>query len=377
MSVQRFARPLLIVFSILAIAWGTLAFGAVYPWAYYPLVTVCFGVGAAAVAIYRPARAPIGRVAIGLAAIAAIIGLQLVPLPSSTLERVSPGTGRYLRSYDLAYSVALAGDSVDGVSVGTASRPVSLNPAATRIGLLHFIAFAAFTVGLALLLSYAGAMPLIRGVTAIGVVVALVGIVQYTVSGGATYTLKLYGFWTPEFRGAPFGPFINRNHFAGWMLMGLPLAIACACGAATSFRGPGVRRFIAWLSGSPDAGQMQLMAGASALMALSVIMSNSRSGLLGFAVAALLATALVARRQRSGRGRMWVVLTAIFVIVVVAAWAGLDGLLDRLGTVSTGDESAGGRLGAWKDALTIVSRFPWMGAGLNAFGAAMMEYQTG
>ena len=25
--------------------------------------------------------------------------------------------------------------------------------------------------------------------------------------------------------GSPFGPFVNKNHFAGWMLMALPLTI--------------------------------------------------------------------------------------------------------------------------------------------------------
>ena len=27
----------------------------------------------------------------------------------------------------------------------------------------------------------------------------------------------------------PFGPFVNRNHFAGWMLMALPLTMALLC----------------------------------------------------------------------------------------------------------------------------------------------------
>ena len=43
---------------------------------------------------------------------------------------------------------------------------------------------------------------------------ALEGIVQQAVSPGL-----VYGFWRSEQVGHPFGPFINKNHFAGWMLM--------------------------------------------------------------------------------------------------------------------------------------------------------------
>jgi O-antigen ligase len=374
--VHRLARRALTTITVLAIAWGVLAFGGVYPWAYYPLAAVCAGVGVAALIVFRPSRAPIRGVAAGLAAIAAVMVLQLIPLPPSLLATVSPATDRYVRTYDLAYTIALAGAEVDGVAIGSAARPITLDPPRTRLALLTFVAFALFTLGLTALLSASGSVSIVRGIVAIGGVVALVGVVQYTVTGGASYTLKIYGFWTPEFRGSPFGPFVNRNHFAGWMLMGIPLAIATVCGTAASFRGAGFRRFIAWLSASSDAGQMQLMAAASAVMTLSVLMASSRSGLLGFGVATVLATWLVLRRQKTGRARAWAVFIALFLIVCAAGWAGFDRLVLRLGTLSADGSSAGGRLPVWRDSLTLVRNFPITGAGLNAFGAAMVQYQT-
>ena len=72
------------------------------------------------------------------------------------------------------------------------------------------------------------------------------------------------------YRAAPFGPFINRNHFAGWMLMVLPLAAAAACGSAGGERLRGVREFLGWLSASPAAAQMLLLSTAAAIMGLSV-----------------------------------------------------------------------------------------------------------
>jgi len=373
--VHRVVRRSVIALSVLAVSWGALAFGAVYPWSYYPLAAMCAIAGLTALVIFRPSRAPINALAGGLAVIAVVIALQLVPLSPTTLARVSPGTDRFLRTNDLGYLVPVLDESGEQL-VDPAPRPITLDPAATRTAFMFFAVFAVFTLGLAALLSVTGAMPLVHAMVALGVVLALVGIVQYTVTGGATYTLKIYGFWTPEFRGTPFGPYVNRNHFAGWMLMGLPLAIATACGAATSFRGPGLRRFIGWLSASPDAGQMQLMAGASAIMALSLLMASSRSGVLGLGVAALLATGLVLRRQKTRRARGWVLFLAVFLLVAAAGWAGVDALVLRIGTLSADGSSAGGRLQTWKDALTIGRNFPFIGAGVNAFGMAMTQYQT-
>ena len=49
----------------------------------------------------------------------------------------------------------------------------------------------------------------------------------------------VYGFWRPFGGGNPFGPFINRKHFAGWMVMALPMVFGyslglCGCPDVTS-----------------------------------------------------------------------------------------------------------------------------------------------
>jgi hypothetical protein len=97
-------------------------------------------------------------------------------------------------------------------------------------------------------------------------------------SGGETYLLKIYGFWQPQYRGSPFGPFVNRNHFAGWMLMVLPLAAAAAYGAAVSEQHDGLHQVVSWLSRSPVAARMQLMTLAATVMGLSVLLSSRDRG---------------------------------------------------------------------------------------------------
>jgi uncharacterized membrane protein len=61
-------------------------------------------------------------------------------------------------------------------------------------------------------------MRVVEPIAIVGVLLALTAIIQKPL-----FTGKIYGFWTPNEAGNPFGPFVNRNHFAGWMLMALPL----------------------------------------------------------------------------------------------------------------------------------------------------------
>ncbi len=74
--------------------------------------------------------------------------------------------------------------------------------------------------GTARVLTRESANRLAGALVILGVALATVGIVQ-----SATFTGKIYGFWELVQGGSPFGPFVNKNHFAGWMLMGLPVAL--------------------------------------------------------------------------------------------------------------------------------------------------------
>src|SRR5205807_1745767 len=119
----------------------------------------------------------------------------------------------------------------------------------------------------------------------VGLVIALLAIVVGPGSNG-----KVYGFWQPQSRSTmPFGPFVNRNHYAGWMLMALSLGlgdfiarlVVAMAGIERSWRAR-----LVWLS-TPAASGLFLTGFALLVMAMSVLLSLSRSG-----VACLAATVL-------------------------------------------------------------------------------------
>jgi len=227
-------------------------------------------------------------------------------------------------------------------------------------------------------ISAIGGRVVVQSLVAFGVVLALVGIVQYVLTGGETYLMKIYGFWRPRYRAAPFGPFVNRNHFAGWMIMVLPLALSGALSAweaGQNVRSGGFRDQVSWLS-TPSAGGALLMIFAALVMGLSLLMSQSRSGMGGFAAGALLFAWIIVRRQRSARAKIAAAAACAIVLAGAAAWAGLDRVSSRVASVRTDASTAGGRRQAWADALRIVRAFPFAGTGLDTFGTAMMLYQT-
>lgn len=373
-------RPLasaLLVAAVLALVWGALAFGGVYPWAYRPLAITCAGVGVLSFATRGRDDGRTTPLALACAAIGLAAALQLLPLTQEVLEKVSPGTHRFLSEYDLSYQAAALLAQGRDASVSPARWPISLAPTATVLGLALFLSFGVFMLGLVRILGATGALGAVRAIVVFGLALAVFAIGQYVLSGGETYLLKIYGFWQPTYRGSPFGPFVNRNHFAGWMLMVLPLAVMGAFGAAVSQRHQGFRGIVSWLSLSPSATWMLTMTLAAVLMGLAILLSQSRSGMAALVIEGILIGTFVVRQQSSRRARLVTVLVLVVISLGIVAWAGVDRLLTRAASVPQDLPTGGGRLGAWRDTARIIGDFPLTGTGLNTYKTAMIVYQSG
>lgn len=374
---------LLLVASWLLVAWGALAFGAVYPWAWRPLVTGCAVVGAASWLVARRygARADDRGLLLALGGMAAVGLLQLVPLPRDARIAISPASETMLLEQDFEYAIAarMTGLSEDGataqVPAALPERPLSLNPDATARALVLLAGLALLLAGLTRLLNVTGARRLTTWIVIFGVALALIGIVQRALLGDHAFGgMKIYGFWTPaNLLTTPFGPFVNKNHFAGWMLMGLPLAMGLGlgwAGRAGRHRGQGWRDAVRWIS-SEEGGKLQLAAIALAVMGVALLMTKSRSGVAGFVLAMMLAAVVVGRRA-SGAAR-WAALGALALLLVgVFASAGSEAT-ERF---TTGAGSIELRKRIWRDSASVVRDFPLVGTGLNTFGTAMLSYQT-
>jgi O-antigen ligase len=373
---------LLLVAAWLLVVWGALAFGAVYPWAWRPLITGCAVVGAAS---WLEARRHGARahdrallMALGCVALAAVV--QLTPMPRSMRLLLSPSNETMLLEQDLEYASAarLAGVADDGsmaqVPATLPERSLSIKPDATARALLLLMSLTLLLAGLTRLLSITGTRRLITALVVFGTALALFGVVQRALLGDHAWGgMLIYGFWKPiNPLTTPFGPFVNKNHFAGWMLMGLPLAMGLGLGWAERAQkrgGSGWRSALLWLS-SPDGGKLQLAALATMVMGVSLLMTKSRSGIAALVLSMMLAGSVVGKRFSGGRSR-WLALGGLAVMLVgVFAWAGAD-VTDRFTSGSVGLRRV-----IWRDSVAVVRDFPLVGTGLNTFGTAMLSYQT-
>jgi O-antigen ligase len=357
--------------TLLLVAWGCFAFGAVYPWAYAPLIAGSAVVGLIGIVTGgRPLLRSNRALVAALLGIAVVAGLQLIPMPSMLLAWISPATFDFLRHYDLRFTV---GDE-PGARATALRHAISIAPEKTVLFLALFAGPLLLLAGLVRTLSRTAATRMASGVVFIGLALAVVAIVQKAVLGDQVYDgMRIYGFWRPEFLlTTPFGPFVNKNHFAGWMLMTVPLALGLAMAQAS---GPhaaprNAASVLVWLS-EPAGGRFLLYLVAAVIMALSLVMAGSRSGLGCFAVAICGGAAWATRRQSRGV-IIGAIVAAVALVVVALQWAGHDAALQRFG----GDgDSLGMRLSIWRMSAALISRFPLFGTGMNTFGTAMIVYQ--
>jgi O-antigen ligase len=342
------------------LAGSVLTFGAVYPWAYWPVAAASAVAGGAGLLAARRWAAP--RSYLWLAAALALVGVaaaaQLVPLPLETLAAISPAHLTLLRELNV------------GIATGFAqAHPISLDPGATMRAVALYGAFALLLLGLARSLSERSADSVARVVTLLGLAVAVVGITQKALWGRA-----IYGIWTPFSAAShPFGPFVNKNHFAGWMLMTIPLALGWLCASVARARAvpgrPGRAAFTSWLT-SPDAVHVVQASFAVLMMSLALAMTLSRSGLLSLALALIVSGYAALRRQRSTLARSALVGSLAAAAAATVVWAGTATLAARFAAIDTTD--LGGRLPIWTSSLQMTQQFWLTGSGLNTYGVATL-----
>ncbi len=254
-----------------------------------------------------------------------------LPLPARLVGLLSPGTVAALERA--------------GVDATTGWRALSLFAPA---GLDSAVILGACGVTAWLVAAAATDARRLRTLTRIfiagGVLLAVFGLVQRLVDPSSQRM-----FWSVEIyeAGTPFGPYVNRNHFGGAML----LFTGVAAGHSLAARGAGRRRE-SWLSAS-----------AALTMALALAGTASRGAILGLTV---LAAMLVLASP--GRSRLRLGAAIVGIAILVAAGLVASGLFEELA----------GRLfhvyGRWQnrflvqqDALRVFTEFPLFGTGAGTF----------
>jgi tetratricopeptide (TPR) repeat protein len=369
------------------------------------------------------------RLAFPMAVMAALLSLQLTPMPPQVLRLLSPAAYRVyqiafpgwpysnhqqtrsLLLPGLAHSVSMSGsNSADApnvpernlserVAVNPATpasaiypfkprswQPFTLSPVATLASLLEFLALAAVFF-LVLLYpfsnSYArsGEIRFVRHmiyvIGATAAIVALLGIIERDCWNGKILWFYQPADWTgPLLVDSPraSGPFVDPDHFAYYLALTLPLMTAGALfplGLIPSQEGPNARLFFA---------------GAAMLMLMAAALSLSRGGGMAICVGVTLMLAIsfhcardfgpaILRRLSLHAGPLAIMTFALMAgltFYVIGSPARSAVSLRLIGT-SAGDFSA--RVGEWRETLEIIKEFPLFGVGAGGWPEIFPHYQ--
>jgi len=252
----------------------------------------------------------------------------------------------------------------------------SLDPHATRREALKLLAVAAF-----FLICYntyrmrAQAQRAVWTMIIMATVISIFGIVQRTTWNGHLYWVG------PEAPGSAFGPFVNRTHFAGLVIVVVPMALAFML---ASKRGPRrSRRARSWRDrlrewNSTEGDASRLIPFLIVVMGGAALVSGSRGGMVALIVALLAMTSGALAHGRSWNGRAAKLALATVLVILAGIWIGgeiLHGAVERLAE-EVGHPRESGRLSLWGDALKLWRDAPVLGTGLATFGVAFPRFRT-
>src|SRR6266550_5042963 len=174
-----------------------------------------------------------------------------------------------------------------------------------------------------------------------GFLVSLFAILQNLTSNG-----KLYWFREMRSGGMPFGPYVNRNHFAGFAELVLPLALVpLVLGRVRRERWPVVGLFAVLPIGA-------------------LFLSASRGGIVSFgAELSVLALVMILRREMGKQ--LFAGGAVLLVALLLVSWLGVGQILKRLSSVQLLEVSSGKRASMRRDTWRIFLDHPFAGTGLG------------
>ena len=251
--------------------------------------------------------------------------LQAVPLPTSVLKVISP------HSFEI--------QSFYSVSSGN-TMTLSLNRYRT---IYETIKGAAFLIVFALSATSLSERDTLRDTlktfTVFGFFLAVFALVQK-----ATSSNSLYWFRELTLGGNPFGPFVNRNHFAGLIGMLIPLGL----GLAITQR---------------EKEKKLLFGFMTVIMAVSLFFSLSRGGTISFFTGVALFMVLMFQYDKGSR-KLWMIGFFVTVVLCYVIYLGIDPLIERFYKTDISSEE---RIVVWSATWTAVRDFWLTGSGLGSF----------
>ncbi len=270
---------------------------------------------------------------IAVLAFVCFVLVQIIPLPPVLLGLLASKKSSFLGMLSLS-----------------GFNSISIYPYATVNALMKLILYILlFTLSAFLAVDRAESWHFLKIIVFFGFLLSLFAIIQ-----NATWNGKIFWFRELTKGGSPFGPFVNRNHFAGFIGMIIPFGLAL-----------GLR--------SRDREKKFLYIFVSVIMGLGLFYSLSRGGIISFIVSTFFFVVFVIVRKYSSGSR---IVIGIFISLLASylLYFGMSPILDRF---ASADVSMGHRAFIWEAMLGAAKDFFLMGSGLGTFPYMSPMYHPG
>jgi O-antigen ligase len=283
------------------------------------------------------------------------IALQATPLPATIVNAISPHAVAVRQALTLLPSTS-------------AWIPLSIEERSTLWAGAIVVGTIALFFTARTILTSGGVRQTVRGISALGFVFSALALAQ-----AATAGRFIYWRFRTEYEGPPpFGPFVNRNHFATWVIMAAPLCfgylLARAGGrehSSTEFVSRRTR-----FARMAD-GRTAWLAAAGAMMLAALLASLSRSGIVAF-IGALAVFAVAHRGHSAIRRASWTLAVLALIVGFAVTRADFPALAERFGQSGTGVRD---RVKIWRETLPMMKDFWLTGTGAGTYRTAMVIYQ--
>lgn len=187
---------------------------------------------------------------------------------------------------------------------------------------------------------------------ALGFLVSVFGILQHL-----TFNGRLYWFREMRYGGIPFGPYVNRNHFAGFAELVIPLALVPLVLGR-------VRR------------ERLLVVGLFAVLPVAALfLSASRGGIVSFCVQLILLGYLLLRRHGFGK-RLVAASAVLLAALLLVSWLGVGQILQRFSSFQSLEVTEAKRVAMSRGSWHIFVDHPLAGTGLGTLQIVYPRYET-
>ena len=298
----------------------------------------------------------------------AVVGAQLVPLPSDWIESLSPRIATLLPLWSAESSEALEWGRW---------QTLSLAPEETRLALATLVAYALlFTTTLQRVRTTADVRRMLRWIALSAIFMAGFGLLQYFSSNGRFFWFYDYPYSNTT-DGAT-GSFSCRNHFAHFLCLGLAALIAWITehlnsstttveSHQTKHRPPSNLTLQSIAQQTPTTAA--LVAGL-AVVVCAILLSYSRGAAVALAVVAVVITLLYYRSRLISAGHLLGVLGVVVLVVGVLSIHGYEKVAQRVDDFTTGSleslDERGGRRKIWQANVEAIQAGWQTGAGAGS-----------